>query len=244
MISGHKERPVPLMMSQTLSKLAEAFAAAQSKLEPATKNAINPHLKSKYADLKACLEAARPALAEHGLSLAQFPGRGGDGTITLTTVLLHSSGEYIGQEAGVRLATETPQAIGSAITYLRRYGLSAVVGLSTEDDDGQVAQFVAPAPQPAARMVEAPRPAQSYSAPAPASGEPACPTCGGKVWDNRPRKADGSMSAKAPDYKCRDKECGGAIWPPRSGSKPKAEASRPAPPPPDAELPDLDESAF
>jgi pyruvate/2-oxoglutarate dehydrogenase complex dihydrolipoamide acyltransferase (E2) component len=236
-------------MSPTLSKLAEAFAAAQGKLEPATKNAVNPHLKSKYADLKACLEAARPALSEHGLSLAQFPGRRDDGTITLTTVLLHASGEYIGQEAGVRLASETPQAIGSAITYLRRYGLSAVVGLSTEDDDAQVAQFVAPAPQPAARMIEAPRPAPSYSAQASASGGPACPKCGGNVWDNRQRKAtigpDGEplMKASAPDFKCRDKDCGGVIWPPKS-AKSKQEPVRPAPPPPDAELPDLDDSAF
>lgn len=61
------------------------------------------------------------------------------------------------------------------------------------------------------------------------------------MWDNRSRKAEGTMSAKAPDYKCKDKECGGAIWPPRSGS------SRPKPPPPpapDAELPDLEDTPF
>jgi len=229
---------MPFIMSPTIGKLAEALNRAQAQLEPATKNAVNPHLKNRYADLAACFDAARPALSANGLAITQLPGRRDDGTITLMTVLLHVSGEYLGEEAGVRLGQETPQTVGSAVTYLRRYALSSALGLSTsEDDDGHVSS--APAP---VRVHEA---REFAPAPAPAShgsSDPNCPTCGGRMWDNRSRKAEGTMSAKAPDYKCKDKECGGAIWPPRSGSsRPKPAA---APPAPDAELPDLEDTPF
>lgn len=226
---------MPFIMSPSIGKLAEALNRAQAQLEPATKNAVNPHLKSRYADLAACFDAARPALSANGLAITQLPGRRDDGTITLMTVLLHVSGEYLGEEAGVRLGQETPQTVGSAVTYLRRYALSSALGLSTEDDDAHVSSALAPVRHEAREPAPAPSPA-SHS-----SSDPNCPTCGGRMWDNRSRKAEGTMSAKAPDYKCRDKECGGAIWPPRSGS------SRPKPPPPpapDAELPDLEDTPF
>lgn len=226
---------MPFIMSPTIGKLAEALNKAQAQLEPATKNAVNPHLKSRYADLAACFDAARPALSANGLAITQLPGRRDDGTITLMTVLLHVSGEYLGEEAGVRLGQETPQTVGSAVTYLRRYALSSALGLSTEDDDAHVSSAPAPVRHEAREAAPAPTPAPT------GSSDPNCPTCGGRMWDNRSRKAEGTMSAKAPDYKCRDKECGGAIWPPRSGS------SRPKPPPPpapDAEPPDLEDTPF
>jgi len=228
---------MPFIMSPTIGKLAEALNKAQAQLEPATKNAVNPHLKSRYADLAACFDAARPALSANGLAITQLPGRRDDGTITLMTVLLHVSGEYLGEEAGVRLGQETPQTVGSAVTYLRRYALSSALGLSTEDDDGSVSS----APAPARHEARETAPALVPTPVSHGNSDPNCPTCGGRMWDNRSRKAEGTMSAKAPDYKCRDKECGGAIWPPRSGSS----RPKPAPPPaPDAELPDLEDTPF
>lgn len=229
---------MPFIMSPTIGKLAEALNKAQAVVEPAAKNAVNPHLKSRYADLASCIDAARPALTANGLAVAQFPGRRDDGTITLMTVLLHVSGEYLGEEAGVRLVQETPQNVGSALTYLRRYALCAAVGVSVGDDDDAASISTAPPPL---RLAQEP---QRAAAPAPSSdrSDPGCPTCGGKMWDNRPRKAEGTMNAKAPDFKCRSKECGGAIWPPRSSSR----STPPAPPPPptDADMPDLEDTPF
>ena len=222
------------VMSPTIGKLAEALAIAQGQFEFAKKNATNPHLKSRYADLASCYEASRAVLSKCGLAVVQLPGRREDGTTTLMTVLLHASGEWLGEEAGVKLAQETPQTVGSALTYLRRYAYSSALGLATEDDDGAAASAAQPsrrddrpAERPAPQPVE-----QRHAAPAevPSSSDrndPSCPICQGQMWDNRKRKAEGSMSSKAPDFKCRDKACEGVIWPPRSSSK-----ARPAPPPP------------
>ena len=223
---------MPLLMSPTIGKLAEALASAQAEMQPAKKNATNPHFRSTYADLASCYEASRPAMAKHGLSIVQLPGRREDGTTTLTTMLLHTSGEFLGEEAGVKLSQETAQAAGSAITYLRRYAYSAMLGLATEDDDGAAA-MPAQRPQSEARTYEQRPQEPRAAAPAPAAQgghDPACPTCGGKMWDNREKKRAGEMSAKAPDFKCRLKECGGVIWPPRSSSKVKPEAPAPAEP--------------
>lgn len=218
---------MPLMMSPTLSKLAEALCAAQGEMSPAKKNATNPHFRSTYADLASCYEASRPAMVKHGLSVVQMPGRREDGTTTLTTILLHTSGEWIGEEAGVKLAQDTAQAAGSAITYLRRYAYSAMLGLATEDDDGAAA--MPPAREQRSHQ-ETPAPTPAPRAAAASNASPSCPTCGNGMWDNRAKKAAGEMSAKAPDFKCKDKECGGVIWPPRSGNKPKPEAPPPVEP--------------
>lgn len=221
---------MPLLMSPTIGKLAEALASAQAEMQPAKKNATNPHFRSTYADLASLHEASRHALVKHGLAVVQLPGRREDGTTTLTTLLLHSSGEFVGDEAGVRLTQETPQAAGSVISYLRRYSYAAVLGLGSEDDDGAAA-MPAQRPQPEVRTYEQRPPEPRAAAPVAQGGhDPACPTCRGKMWDNREKKRAGEMSAKAPDFKCRDKECDGVIWPPRSSSKPKPEAPPPVEP--------------
>jgi hypothetical protein len=204
-------------MSPTIGELAKALCAAQAKLEPALKNATNPHLKSRYADLASCYAAARDVLCAHGLSIVQLPGFAEHDSVTLHTRLIHTSGEYIGADVGIRLGTVTPQALGSALTYLRRYAYSAAIGLSTADDDGSAASIE---PAPPRRVVE-----QSAPAPVRASGDPSCPICGGAMWDNRPGKADGTRSPKSPDHKCKDKSCSGVIWPGKN-STPKA---KPAP---------------
>lgn len=224
------------VMSPTIGKLAEALAIAQGQFELAKKNATNPHLKSRYADLASCYEASRSVLSKCGLAVVQLPGRREDGTTTLMTVLLHASGEWLGEEAGVKIAQETPQTVGSALTYLRRYAYSSALGLATEDDDGVAATSHAAPPASAGtshRADVSPTPRDERPTPQPPAAtssdrnDPSCPICQGQMWDNRKRKAEGSMSAKAPDFKCRDKACEGVIWPPRSSSK-----ARPAPPPP------------
>ena len=224
------------VMSPTIAKLAEALAIAQGQFEFAKKNATNPHLKSRYADLASCYEASRSVLSKCGLAVVQLPGRREDGTTTLMTVLLHASGEWLGEEAGVKLTQETPQTVGSALTYLRRYAYSSALGLATEDDDGAAATSHAAPPASAGtshRADVSPTPRDERPPPQPPAAtssdrnDPSCPICQGQMWDNRKRKAEGSMSAKAPDFKCRDKACEGVIWPQRSSSK-----ARPAPPPP------------
>jgi hypothetical protein len=222
-------------MSTTVGKLAAALASAQAEMSPAKKNATNPHFRSTYADLASLHEASRAALGKHGLAVVQLPGRRDDGTTTVTTLLMHASGEFVGDESGVRLSAETAQAAGSVISYLRRYGYAAVLGLSSEDDDGAAASAAQPArrdERPAERP--APPPAeQRHAAPAEAASssdrnDPPCPICSGPMWDNRPRKAAGTMNAKAPDFKCRDKACEGVIWPPRSGAtRPRVQAASP-----------------
>jgi hypothetical protein len=207
-------------------------------MNPAKKNATNPHFCSTYADLASLHDASRAALGKHGLAVVQLPGRRDDGTTTVTTMLMHASGEFIGDESGVRLSAETAQAAGSVISYLRRYAYAAVLGLSAEDDAGAAAsQPVRRAERPAER----PAPAElRVVAPVEASptssdrNDPPCPICGGAMWDNRPKKASGVMNAKAPDFKCKDKgSCEGVIWPPRSGgAKPRVQAASSPPPPP------------
>ncbi len=234
---------MPLVMSTTVGKLAAALASAQAEMSPAKKNAFNPHFRSTYADLASLHDASRAALGKHGLAVVQLPGRRDDGTTTVTTLLMHASGEFVGDEAGVKLAAETAQAAGSVVSYLRRYGYAAVLGLSSEDDDGAAASASATQPtrrdeRPAERPAS-PHAEQRHAAPAEVSSssdrnDPPCPICGGAMWDNRPKKASGAMNAKAPDFKCKDKTgCEGVIWPPRSGgARPRVQAASPPPPPP------------
>ena len=119
-------------------ELFAALAKAQGEIENASKNAANPHFKSKYADLAEVLNTIRPTFATNGLSMIQSPGY--DGSIaSVTTVLAHSSGGYITGTASCVPAKADAQGIGSATTYLRRYGAAGVAGLAQEDDDGNAA---------------------------------------------------------------------------------------------------------
>lgn len=236
-------------MSATIGELAKALAAAQAELEPAKKEAVNPHFKSRYADLAACWDAVRAPLARHGLAVSQLPSLDGD-VVRLTTMLLHTSGEFIGSDAAVRIARHDAPSVGSALTYLRRYALSAIVGLSTEDDDGAGAMVpqtqqqrpqAAPSPElrQAAQKVEgAFQGSTTTYAPMPQSGgEPSCPKCGGRMWDNRGTPEKPKANPKAPDWKCRDKSsCDGVIWPPKA---PKKLEAAPMPEGPTPELEDM-----
>jgi len=230
---------MPVMMSPTVAELAKALCAVQAKLEPAVKNATNPHLKSKYADLSSCYEASRALLTANGLTIVQ-PPEGDNGMVGVSTILLHTSGEFIGSTFTVPLPEAKAQLVGSLLTYFRRYTYSSTIGLATEDDDGH-AVTEAVAMRHAVERVSAPQRQEAPAAPRPQSGgiDPRCPTCGGECWDNRFNK----KNPKAPDWKCKDRECGGAIWPPR-GARSSAPFIAPAPPPPDEAPPDLDDTPF
>ncbi len=131
--------PGPLRFSPTIGAIAAALAKAQASLKPAIKDSVNPQFKSKYADLGACYEASRPALTSNGIAVIQGPST--DGSVTVTTILLHSSGEWIMCSVSAQPRDGSPQAVGSAITYLRRYSLCSMVGISAdEDDDGEASQ--------------------------------------------------------------------------------------------------------
>ena len=142
MIDEFSEPPAPvsggLRMSPTIGKLAEALAQAQAEMEGAAKDSTNPHFRSKYADLASIRDACRP-LAKYGIAHLQ-PTRADGPHVTVTTLLLHSSGEWIAEDLTLTAGQNTPQAVGSAITYGRRYGLAAMVGIAPEDDDGEAAE--------------------------------------------------------------------------------------------------------
>lgn len=126
--------------SENIEALAKALAAAQKELKNATLNKTNPHFKSKYADLAGIRDATAPILAKHGLSISQFTTML-DGGLVLSTRLLHESGQWMEGEYPLPLVLEKPQAMGSALTYARRYCWSAVCGIAAEeDDDGLAAQ--------------------------------------------------------------------------------------------------------
>ena len=164
--------------SESIALLAGALAKAQLQIEPASKNATNPHFRSHYADLASIWDACRGPLNTNGLSIVQFPCDGEVGRTGLCTMLLHSSGEFISEVVTTRSQKDDPQGLGSALTYLRRYALAAVVGVTaTEDDDGNAASTPAnarvstPAPRPyipppvSMPAVNAPAPSKPVSQP-------------------------------------------------------------------------------
>ena len=130
--------------SESICEIATALAKAQGELTPAKKNALNPYFNASYADIQSNLDAIQEPFREHGLAIVQAPSttwaEDGSLTIELTTRILHTSGEWIESTLSSRPRDDGPQAIGSVITYLRRYALTAMVRLATEDNDGISAQ--------------------------------------------------------------------------------------------------------
>jgi hypothetical protein len=135
-----------LNQSESIAKLAASLCGVQAKLTYAKKDSKNPFFKSNYADLESVWDACRELLASHGLSIAQFPGlyTEHDKSMSLTTILMHGSGEYISQEMSVPVTKADAQGAGSALTYMRRYALAAVVGVVQADDDGNAASSPKP----------------------------------------------------------------------------------------------------
>jgi len=124
--------------SESIKELATALAKAQGEMGKAVKVANNSFFKSNYADLESCIDASRAALVNNGLSVAQFVTSTTD-HLSLNTILMHSSGEYIESTCRVLTVKKDPQGEGSAITYYRRYAYAAAIGLVTSDDDAEIA---------------------------------------------------------------------------------------------------------
>jgi hypothetical protein len=132
--------------SESIANLAASLSKAQAAIEGAVKGKVNPAFKSKYADLASVWDACREALTDNGLSVVQSPGHLHEGRMEMTTMLLHASGEWMRGSLTIPLGKVDAQAYGSAVTYARRYALSAFVGVSPDEDDGVAATKAKPSP--------------------------------------------------------------------------------------------------
>lgn len=127
--------------SDNINELAQALSTAQAQMKPASFNATNPFLKNKYADLGSVIETSKAALKDNGLAVSQLVG-GEGGAISVTTILMHKSGQWISNAVSLPTLEErgksAAQVAGSIITYLRRYSLASILGIyADEDNDGQ-----------------------------------------------------------------------------------------------------------
>ncbi len=139
--------------SPQLDQLFTALAKAQGEMSAAAKDCANPFFKSRYADLSSVWTACREPLSKNGLSVLQIVQSSDLGDV-LHTTLGHSSGQYMTSTMPIRIKTDGKndiQALGSTITYLRRYALSAIVGVAPDDDnDGNGSSYkVQPKAEPA-----------------------------------------------------------------------------------------------
>jgi hypothetical protein len=133
-------------------KASAAFVRAQAGFGAALKTSTNPHFRSRYADLSACVEAVIDSLHKNGFALMQKTHECESG-VAVETILMHESGEQIsGGILRVPASKQDPQGYGSALTYARRYSLMAVCGIAPEDDDGNAASK----PKPAEKKMQIP----------------------------------------------------------------------------------------
>lgn len=148
-----------IQKSEQINELSKALAAFQAELFPAVKDGINPHFNSKYITLANVWEACKH-LSKFGLSVIQSTVPNKDG-VELVTNLLHTSGQYWSSSLFLPVAQKTPQAFGSALTYARRYGLTAMVGVTQEDDDGNAGSK--PGPETHSKAVSSVQPLKPVS---------------------------------------------------------------------------------
>lgn len=135
--------------SEQVNEIATALAKAQGAMKNATLNKVNPHFKSKYADLAGIRDAVTPALTANGISVVQTLQGSANEHPSVLTRLQHSSGQWIESACPILGATDM-QKMGSAITYARRYSLSAICGIAADEDDDGNAASQTPANRPQA----------------------------------------------------------------------------------------------
>lgn len=158
--------------SAGIGQIAKALAAAQLAMGPAIKDKVGtiPGKDGRqgysygYATLAACFEAIQP-LHQNGIAVTQIPLDGGNTGVLVATLLMHESGEWIRGEMWMPVAQQTPQGHGSALTYARRYGLCALCGLASDDDDGAAATHGSQKNEPPVRL-RGNGPAKTSAAPA------------------------------------------------------------------------------
>ena len=131
-----------------MKQISAALVKAQKAFGPALKTSTNPHFKSRYADLSACVEAVIEGLNDNGIMLMQ-PCHESESGVTVETLFIHESGEQMSAgKLHVPAAKNDPQGYGSALTYARRYSLMAACGIAPEDDDGNAGSKPAPKREP------------------------------------------------------------------------------------------------
>lgn len=133
----------PCDASPRINEIAAALAKAQSKIESAEKDRTNPHFGQAYSTLASVQDACRAHLTTNGIAVVQPVSVEATGEITLVTVrtvLMHSSGQWLGMGVTFEARDGGPQAVGSCITYGRRYGLACMAGVAPDDDDGNAGQ--------------------------------------------------------------------------------------------------------
>lgn len=131
--------------SENIGQLAAALAKAQGQMKFAAKDANNPFFKSKYADLASVIEAIKVPLSANGIAFVQATDFE-DSAVIVETILLHESGEWISGRLRMQPTKNDPQGVGSAVTYAKRYGLQALAGVPSDDDDGNAATGLQGAP--------------------------------------------------------------------------------------------------
>ena len=130
-----------MITSDSIKAIAEALLTAQKKIKHAAVDSKNSHYKQSYATINSVIAAIKQPLNDANIVFMQTPSLSDDGKLHLTTRLLHSSGEWIQDTAVCPLQKNDPQGLGSAITYLRRYSLSSIIGLYSADDDGEATRM-------------------------------------------------------------------------------------------------------
>lgn len=148
--------------SDSIKELGAALIAVQAEIVPMKKDKENPYFHSKYVGLDTVMPAALELLNKHGLAVTQMVDNGVDSG-SLTTMLIHSSGEWLSATQPLLLAQASPQGQGSAITYARRYSIMSMLGIvAEEDDDANAASAPKRTPPPFVER-EARPPAQQYA---------------------------------------------------------------------------------
>ena len=140
-----------MKQSETLTKIAPALVAALSEMRGALKDSKNPHFRNDYASLESVIETAKPVLAAHGLAFMQGLGEYVGGAMTVSTRIIHESGEWIESDFQMPVGKADPQGTASASTYARRYSLMGILGLPALDDDGEAAMTRSAPPKPEAK---------------------------------------------------------------------------------------------
>lgn len=128
-----------LTHSESIKEIAAALARAQGAIGGAVKASVNPYFKSSYADLASVCAAIQAPFAAEGLAIVQCPSTDGV-RVSVDTMLIHASGEWMRGTLAVSAKEDSPQAVGSCITYLRRYALQAFARVAPEDDDAEAAE--------------------------------------------------------------------------------------------------------
>ncbi|HNX77665.1 MAG TPA: ERF family protein [Candidatus Rifleibacterium sp.] len=123
-----------MQTSETIGKISEALSKAQGSFKNASFDSINPHYKSRYASLASIVSTAREAMSSNNLAVTQAASIADD-RLSVTTLISHSSGEWIRDSISVKIDNDSIQMIGSKISYLKRYALSAMLTIVADDDD-------------------------------------------------------------------------------------------------------------